>query len=142
MARPCRRPRRKTRTIPRRGILPPCVVRMRSWLGFIGTVRLSAAEGSRFRAAVRLYCRSPISTRGSSMRAIARPAPALRSRALVGLWPLLLLVTACSLDGVGGRSSGGFYDVTIRRDGYGVPHIVAADYGSLRHGGGLCFAPD
>src|SRR5215510_9306054 len=64
------------------------------------------------------------------MRAIALPL-------------LLFLATACTLeDSRHGSSAGGTYDVTIRRDGHGVPHIVAADYGSLGYGEGYAFAQD
>jgi acyl-homoserine-lactone acylase len=64
------------------------------------------------------------------MRAIALPL-------------LLFLATACTLeDSRHGSSAAGTYDVTIRRDGHGVPHIVAADYGSLGYGEGYAFAQD
>jgi acyl-homoserine-lactone acylase len=69
-----------------------------------------------------------------------RPVPRSRS---VGLLPLvLLLVTACSFPGRPDGSSADTYEVTIRRDGQGVPHIVAADLGSLGYGEGYAFAQD
>ena len=34
------------------------------------------------------------------------------------------------------------YDVTITRTEYGIPHIVAKDYGSLGYGYGYAFAQD
>src|SRR4051812_40543290 len=34
------------------------------------------------------------------------------------------------------------YDVTITRTQYGIPHIVAKDYGSLGYGYGYAFAQD
>lgn len=37
---------------------------------------------------------------------------------------------------------GATYDATIRRDSYGVPHVVANDYGSLAFGIGYAFAED
>src|SRR5437867_7047221 len=77
------------------------------------------------------------------MRAIALLASAVPFRTLVGV-PLLLLplAAACTLDGRRDGSAASGYDVTIRRDGHGVPHIVAADYGSLGYGEGYAFAQD
>jgi len=61
---------------------------------------------------------------------------------LVGVLPLLLLLgTACTLENRDAPTADA-YDVTIRRDGYGVPHIVAADFGSLGYGEGYAFAQD
>jgi Protein related to penicillin acylase len=42
----------------------------------------------------------------------------------------------------GGGASGPHYDVTITRTAYGIPHIRAADYGSLGYGYGYAFAQD
>ena len=77
------------------------------------------------------------------MRATALLACAVRFRTLVGV-PLLLLplAAACTLDGWRDGSAVSGYDVTIRRDAYGVPHIVAADFGSLGYGEGYAFAQD
>lgn len=62
---------------------------------------------------------------------------------LVALFPLLvLLATACTLEARRDNAGAGTYDVTIRRDSHGVPHIVAADYGSLGYGEGYAFAQD
>ena len=49
---------------------------------------------------------------------------------------LLLFAAACTLEGRREGAGAGGYDVTIRRDGHGVPHIVAADFGSLGYGEG------
>src|SRR4029077_20930153 len=77
------------------------------------------------------------------MRATAPPASAVSFRPFVGvLLPLLLLAAACTLDGRRDGSAASAYDVTIRRDAYGVPHIVAADFGSLGYGEGYAFAQD
>src|SRR5499426_1235098 len=70
------------------------------------------------------------------------PALAVPSRNLAGALLLLLLAAACTLDGRRNGSADRAYDVTIRRDGYGVPHIVAADFGSLGYGEGYAFAQD
>src|SRR5437867_2143642 len=77
------------------------------------------------------------------MRATALLASAVPFRTLVGV-PLLLLplAAACTLDGRRDGSAASGYDVTIRRDAYGVPHIVAADFGSLGYGEGYAFAQD
>jgi len=77
------------------------------------------------------------------MRATALLASAVPFRTLVGV-PLLLLplAAACTLDGWRDGSAASGYDVTIRRDAYGVPHIVAADFGSLGYGEGYAFAQD
>lgn len=40
------------------------------------------------------------------------------------------------------RDDGGAYRATVRRDGHGVPHVVADDYGSLGYGIGYAFAED
>jgi acyl-homoserine-lactone acylase len=77
------------------------------------------------------------------MRAIAQPAPAAPTRTLIGALTLLLtLASACTLENRPEGPSAGAYDVTIRRDGHGVPHVVAADYGSLGYGEGYAFAQD
>jgi acyl-homoserine-lactone acylase len=55
---------------------------------------------------------------------------------------LLLFAAACTLEGRREGAGAGGYDVTIRRDGHGVPHIVAADFGSLGYGEGYAFAQD
>ena len=66
----------------------------------------------------------------------------MRFRHVAGLPFLLLLATACALDGRGDGAGNSDYDVTIRRDGHGVPHIRAADYASLGYGEGYAFAQD
>jgi acyl-homoserine-lactone acylase len=77
------------------------------------------------------------------MRATAPPASAVSFRPFVGvLLLLLLLAAACTLDGRRDGSAASPYDVTIRRDTYSVPHIVAADFGSLGYGEGYAFAQD
>src|SRR5215475_6293038 len=77
------------------------------------------------------------------MRATALLASAVPFRTLVGVLLLLPpLAAACTLDGRPDRSGTSAYDVTIRRDAYGVPHIVAADFGSLGYGEGYAFAQD
>ena len=77
------------------------------------------------------------------MRATALLAAAVPFRTLVGVLLLLLpLAAACTLDGRRDGSDASGYDVTIRRDAYGVPHIVAADFGSLGYGEGYAFAQD
>jgi acyl-homoserine-lactone acylase len=63
----------------------------------------------------------------------------MRVRA-IALPLLVLLAAACTLEGR--RDGAGAYDVTIRRDGDGIPHIVAADFGSLGYGEGYAFAQD
>ena len=71
-----------------------------------------------------------------------RSVALVRSR-LVGVLPLLLLLaTACTLPGRSDGSRADSYEVTIRRDGHGVPHIVAADFGSLGYGEGYALAQD
>src|SRR5512145_2377931 len=55
---------------------------------------------------------------------------------------LLFVVAACALDARRDATRPGGYEVAIRRDGYGVPHIVAADFGSLGYGEGYAFAQD
>jgi acyl-homoserine-lactone acylase len=70
------------------------------------------------------------------MRAIAVPAPVVQCRTL---FAVLLLAAGCTLDD---RRDAAMYDVTIRRDSHGVPHIVAADFGSLGYGEGYAFAQD
>ena len=55
---------------------------------------------------------------------------------------LLLVAAACTLEGRREGAGAGGYDVTIRRDGHGVPHIVAGDFGSLGYGEGYAFAQD
>src|SRR5215475_15571813 len=70
------------------------------------------------------------------------PASAVPLRTVVGALLLLLLAPACTLDGRRDGSDTSAYDVTIRRDAYGVPHIVAADFGSLGYGEGYAFAQD
>src|SRR5690348_2502836 len=42
----------------------------------------------------------------------------------------------------GGRTAHARYDVTITRTEYGIPHIVARDFGSLGYGYGYAFAQD
>ena len=44
--------------------------------------------------------------------------------------------------GVHAESEAGGYAVTIRRDGYGVPHVLADDFPSLGYGIGYAFAQD
>lgn len=64
-------------------------------------------------------------------------------RRLVGLLLVpLLLATACTLGPPHDNPDAGGYDVTIRRDSHGVPHIVASDFGSLGYGEGYAFAQD
>jgi acyl-homoserine-lactone acylase len=55
---------------------------------------------------------------------------------------LLLLTTACTLDRTRETANPDGYDVTIRRDGDGIPHVVAADFASLGYGEGYAFAQD
>lgn len=61
---------------------------------------------------------------------------------MAGALPLLGLVflTACVSEGR--REGADGYEVTIRRDASGVPHITAADFGSLGYGEGHAFAQD
>jgi acyl-homoserine-lactone acylase len=65
----------------------------------------------------------------------------LRSRCL-GAVLLLVLATACTLGGRRDAAGTDQYDVTVRRDSFGVPHIVAGDFGSLGYGEGYAFAQD
>jgi acyl-homoserine-lactone acylase len=55
---------------------------------------------------------------------------------------LLLLAAACAGQGPSGGSAANGYEVTIRRDGHGVPHVLAHDWGSLGYGEGFAFAQD
>jgi acyl-homoserine-lactone acylase len=55
---------------------------------------------------------------------------------------LLLIVAACTSPARREVAGPAGYEVTIRRDGHGVPHIVAADFGSLGYGEGYAFAQD
>jgi acyl-homoserine-lactone acylase len=69
--------------------------------------------------------------------------PALQRSRRRGMLPLLLLLaTACTHQGRPDGAGADSYEVTIRRDGHGVPHIVAADFGSLGYGEGYAFAQD
>src|SRR5262245_18280228 len=70
------------------------------------------------------------------------PASVVPSRTIVGALLLLLLAAACTLDGRRNGATDSPYDVTIRRDAYGVPHIVAGEFGSLGYGEGYAFAQD
>jgi acyl-homoserine-lactone acylase len=63
-------------------------------------------------------------------------------RAAAGGLLLSLLAAACTLEGRRDTVSADTYDVTVRRDAHGVPHIVAADLGSLGYGEGYAFAQD
>ena len=47
-----------------------------------------------------------------------------------------------SLEQGGGASGGAGYAVEIRRTAYGIPHILAGDFGSLGYGYGYAFAQD
>ena len=71
--------------------------------------------------------------------------------AAVSLATLAVPAVASNSASSGGASSGGAssgsaterkYDVTITRTEYGIPHIKAADYGSLGYGYGYAFAQD
>ena len=55
---------------------------------------------------------------------------------------LLLLVAACVGQAPPRGSAPDGYEVTIRRDAYGVPQVVAPDWGSLGYGEGFAFAQD
>ena len=55
---------------------------------------------------------------------------------------LLLLVAACAGQAPPRGSAPDGYEVTIRRDAYGVPQVVAPDWGSLGYGEGFAFAQD
>lgn len=70
-----------------------------------------------------------------------RSSLTLRPRRAVML-SLLLLLGACTLGSRRDSNGAGGYDVTIRRDSHGVPHIVASDFESLGYGEGYAFAQD
>ena len=55
---------------------------------------------------------------------------------------LLLLFAACVGQAPPRGSAPDGYEVTIRRDAYGVPQVVASDWGSLGYGEGFAFAQD
>ena len=71
----------------------------------------------------------------------ARPLPRFRRPSWLTA-ALLLLVAACAGQTPPGGSAPDGYEVTIRRDGYGVPHVLARDWGSLGYGEGFAFAQD
>lgn len=54
----------------------------------------------------------------------------------------LLPVTASAADPAGQTTSGSGYTAQIRRTEYGIPHILAHDYGGLGYGYGYAFAQD
>ena len=73
-----------------------------------------------------------------------------RSKLALALTTLALVATpvpALAGGSTGSPSSGGTtkaakYDVTITRTEYGIPHIVAKNFGSLGYGYGYAFAQD
>jgi acyl-homoserine-lactone acylase len=80
------------------------------------------------------------------LRRLVMRSPVTKTRALVaqvlGLAALAATVAACGDHDAAARGDGSRYSAEIRRTGYGIPHIVARDYGSLGYGYGYAFAQD
>jgi acyl-homoserine-lactone acylase len=75
------------------------------------------------------------------MRLLGTNTPGLVARLLL-LAALAATVAACGDKRDGARAESRRYSVEIRRTAYGIPHILANDYGSLGYGYGYAFAHD
>jgi hypothetical protein len=75
------------------------------------------------------------------MRLLGTNTPGLVARLLL-LAALAATVAACGDNRDGARAESRRYSVEIRRTAYGIPHVLANDYGSLGYGYGYAFAQD